>query len=233
MHLRQNSFRAFNETPPIQQSKEEELSQLNSYDSVICINVEEASYLANTGLKSVFLPPSTEVHKIVQPEKGLYGGMIASSAKPNVDGLRQVINCYPHLDQLIFAGSIGVSEASTIEMIASDRITNLRYVGNPSDFYSQINIALVPIRFGAGLKIKLLEALSYGCNVLCTSHSAQGFPKGIENVVTISDEPKCWDSDILERSRLISKEKIHDYVVKNFSTTHCERIFLDVLGKAQ
>ena len=233
MHLRQNSFTAFNEIPPVQKSKDEELSQLQIYDSVICINIEEASYLESHGLKSVFLPPSTDIHQIVQPEKGLYAGMIASSAKPNADGLQQIINCYSHLDQLIFAGSIGVSEAATIEMFPSDRITNLRYVDNPIDFYSQINIALVPIRFGAGLKIKLLEALSYGCNVLCTSHSAQGFPKGIEDVVTIADEPMSWEIDIFERSKLISKEKIHDYVVKNFSTTQCEHILLDLLSKTQ
>jgi len=89
------------------------------------------------------------------------------------------------------------------------------------------------MRFGAGLRMKLREALSYGCNVLCTSHSAQGFPKGIEDVVTIADEPMSWEIDIFERSKLISKEKIHDYVVKNFSTTQCEHILLDLLSKTQ
>jgi glycosyltransferase involved in cell wall biosynthesis len=40
-------------------------------------------------------------------------------------------------------------------------------------------VALSPVRFGGGLKIKVFEALSFGKPVLATQHSIDGFPKNI------------------------------------------------------
>ncbi len=54
--------------------------------------------------------------------------------------------------------------------------------------YTMVDVTIVPLRYGAGVKGKVLEAISFGVPVVTTSTGTQGIPCGAE-IVEICDEP--------------------------------------------
>lgn len=67
--------------------------------------------------------------------------------------------------------------------------------------------AVIPIFKGSGIKIKLLEALSYGVPVLATSHCFEGVPYK-ENNYKISPYFWCVNSDdFIDKIKLLSQNK--------------------------
>jgi glycosyltransferase involved in cell wall biosynthesis len=59
--------------------------------------------------------------------------------------------------------------------------------------YSGVRLSVVPLRFGAGVKGKVLEALHAGVPVVTTSVGAEGIPES-ENLLTIADEAETMAS---------------------------------------
>lgn len=54
-------------------------------------------------------------------------------------------------------------------------------------YYRSATVAITPMRFGAGVKLKVLEALAKGVPLVTTSVGAQGLP-GLERCVSIHDD---------------------------------------------
>jgi glycosyltransferase involved in cell wall biosynthesis len=57
-----------------------------------------------------------------------------------------------------------------------------------SDLYRLARVAAVPLRYGAGVKLKVVEALREGLPLVTTPIGAQGLP-GIERVASVCDAP--------------------------------------------
>jgi GT2 family glycosyltransferase len=87
--------------------------------------------------------------------------------------------------------------------------------------YTQTRLALAPLRFGAGVKLKVVEAMRMGTPVVTTSSGAQGLP-GLDDVAAVSDDPgvlakACIDllaDDALWRRQSAAQT---DYVRRRFS----------------
>ena len=57
------------------------------------------------------------------------------------------------------------------------------------DLYSTSHCAVVPLRFGAGVKGKVLEAIQYGVPLVTTLVGAEGIPD-YQKVMAVSDDPR-------------------------------------------
>jgi len=68
--------------------------------------------------------------------------------------------------------------------------------------YRRARVAVVPLRFGAGIKSKVVEALQQGLPLVTTLVGAQGLP-GVERVAAVSDSPQSIADAIV---RLLSDE---------------------------
>ena len=100
--------------------------------------------------------------------------------------------------------------------------------------YARARIAMVPLRTGAGVKSKVVEALREGLPLVTTSVGAQGLP-GIEKCVGIADDArgladaaiKLLLDDALwrEASRLQL-----EYAHAHFSRAAFRRSFLEAIG---
>jgi glycosyltransferase involved in cell wall biosynthesis len=55
------------------------------------------------------------------------------------------------------------------------------------DLYQTVRLVVVPLRFGAGVKGKVLEAIQAGLPIITTSIGAEGIPDA-EQIMVISDE---------------------------------------------
>jgi glycosyltransferase involved in cell wall biosynthesis len=129
--------------------------------------------------------------------------------------------------QLVFAGPICSDQE--IQKIHSDKVASLGVVQDVRDFYMEIDVALSPIRFGGGLKIKVFEALANGKSVIATQHSAEGFPSGIKEIINIEDDFSKWDMSLLEKTYKIKTSDIEEYYQANFSYEKCEHILRSMI----
>jgi glycosyltransferase involved in cell wall biosynthesis len=88
--------------------------------------------------------------------------------------------------RLIVAGS---SPPLAIRQLASDAITVSGTISDEELIrrYGEVTAAIVPLRFGAGVKGKLLEAVSYGAPVVTTSVGTQGLA-GLEPFLDVHDD---------------------------------------------
>jgi GT2 family glycosyltransferase len=73
----------------------------------------------------------------------------------------------------------------------------LGYVPDVEPYFHNCRLMVVPLRFGAGIKGKLGESLSYGLPVVTTSTGAEGFglTDGVEAL--IADEPQAFAASVV------------------------------------
>ena len=93
---------------------------------------------------------------------------------------------------------------------------------------------MVPLRMGAGVKSKVVEALREGLPLVTTSVGAQGLP-GIEECVAIADDARgladsavklLQDDDLWRQTSRLQLE----YARAHFSRAAFRRSFLDAIG---
>lgn len=131
-------------------------------------------YVEQSSSQQLGVDPSTDVEPL-HPGKVVFG-MIGSDIHFNRHAVHALIK---ELDAVIretyapieffLAGSIcrSVGECPVF-------VKKLGFVDQVSDFYTAVDVVMVPMLHGTGVKIKSVEALSYCKPVLFTAHSAEG-----------------------------------------------------------
>jgi glycosyltransferase involved in cell wall biosynthesis len=107
------------------------------------------------------------------------------------------------------------------------RSARIEVTGSVSDaeldeFYRTARVAVIPLRFGAGVKGKTVEALRSGLPAVTTSVGAQGLA-GVEAVLAITDEPQAFADAV---SELLASDEVWErrsrgglgYAQAHFST---------------
>lgn len=122
---------------------------------------------------------------------------------PNVDAAKWLVSeIFPRVRskvpsaRLVLAGSNPTSE---VRALADEAITVTGYISDEalSALYRRSGVAVVPLRFGAGVKGKVLEALHHGLPIVTTPVGAQGLA-GLEHVVPIHDDAESMAQAIVE-----------------------------------
>lgn len=114
---------------------------------------------------------------------------------PNIDGLMWfVTNVWPHVLEAIGNASlvvVGSFPPPEVRALGSSSITITDYVSDEvlQFMYLSSAVAVVPLRYGAGVKGKVLEAISFGTPVVTTPTGVQGIP-GAERMLGICEEPQ-------------------------------------------
>jgi len=65
-------------------------------------------------------------------------------------------------------------------------VSGIRVIGpvaRLSDFYGSVDLALVPVRRGSGIKIKALEGLLWAKRVIVHEHVLDGFPPAVSGLL--------------------------------------------------
>ncbi len=70
-------------------------------------------------------------------------------------------------------------------------------VDNKTDFYSAYQLMIVPLLSGSGLRIKIIEALSYGKAIVSTTIGAEGIPVTNNHNIIIADTAKDFSKAVL------------------------------------
>lgn len=106
--------------------------------------------------------------------------------------------------------------------VASRAHTSLEPVEEP--YYQSATMAIVPIRFGGGTRIKILEAMALGCPVISTTLGAEGIEVNDgENILLADTATEIADACIRlagdEILRAHLSRKGWEVVNENYSAT--------------
>ena len=88
---------------------------------------------------------------------------------------------------------VGSNPSPQVLGLAGDDISVAANVSDAElrEFYRTSRVAVVPLRYGAGVKLKVVEALREGLPLVTTPTGAQGLP-GLDQVVSICEGPRSF-----------------------------------------
>lgn len=96
---------------------------------------------------------------------------------PNVEAIKWFISeVFPLLPSDTTMAIVGRNPSKNIYKLVNDKISIYANVLSVENFYLNSKIFISPILTGAGINIKIFEALSYGIPIVGTKHSFRGFP---------------------------------------------------------
>lgn len=121
------------------------------------------------------------------------GGFMAGEASPNADAVRHLVDDLmprwwarrPGL-QLVVAG---FDPPLSVLARASDLVRVIGGVDDPYETWNRHLVHVVPERFGAGVKNKLIESMACGIPFVTTSVGAQGLHLGALAAHLVADHP--------------------------------------------
>lgn len=146
-------------------------------------------------------------------------GFLAGLNSPNYKSLDIIYKLSEKFTEIDFviAGKISLNK--------KNKTSNIKYIGTFSkskDFYEQIDIAINPDSFLSGIKVKNIEALSYGIPLLCTEISARPFSliSKFHSCRDVSDFEICINE--LNLNKLQTLEFLRDESIKAYDS-FCEK----------
>jgi glycosyltransferase involved in cell wall biosynthesis len=157
-----------------------ETSILSSVGNIIAIHWDDAREFGRMmpRARTVVVPVSLDIPAPVESAQRVFGQclFVGSGSFHNVDGLRWFLDaCWPALKAAIPAATLEVYGTVCQRLAGAPSGVVLRgTVDDLATAYSRASLALVPLRIGSGLKVKLVEALAHGMPVVTTPIGAQG-----------------------------------------------------------
>lgn len=156
---------------------EEELQLVAHADEVWAVSPAEAELLSSTGIRVSVVAHAVE--SVANPagiavRRGLlFVGRLRESCSPNVDGLRwffqEVLTRFEdQIREEIPCRVVGASE-DDFSFEAPEQVRFLGRVADLEPLHARSRIFIAPIRFGAGIPLKILGAAAHGLPVVATS----------------------------------------------------------------
>jgi glycosyltransferase involved in cell wall biosynthesis len=182
-----------------------ESSIARSADRLVCISMEERDILERVVDHAPidFILP---VARSVRPSQSGFGsrealaifvsGWMAGPDSPNADGFiwfcKQVL---PHLRAIVPHARVlatGGSPPANVLALAEPSVVIGGFVADLAAVYDRARVAISPIRFGAGVKIKTIEAMQFGIPVVATTVGAEGLSIDYRDAVDITDDAETF-----------------------------------------
>jgi glycosyltransferase involved in cell wall biosynthesis len=117
------------------------------------------------------------------------------SWEPNIDGIRWFLQeCWPYVRSTVpnaefwVGGICGLDEFGA-ELSAHQGVRYLGFVEDLESVYARSKVFVAPMRFGAGIKIKVLNALFRGLPTVCTPCGVEGLGCESGKGVWVADDP--------------------------------------------
>lgn len=158
--------------------------------------------------------------------------------RPNADGVHHfVAEVFPKVSEAlpdVRLTVVGEGVSDELAALASERVRVTGYVPEVGPYFASARVFVAPLRFGAGAKGKIGEALAHGLPVVTTNVGAEGMGLEHETNVLIADDPADFASAVQRLykdpalwQRLSDQGREH--VRRHFSPAVVERVINDSL----
>ena len=219
-------------------SRDEEIRLLGLSDVVIAIQENDAREFKNMvpKIRVIVTPMPVEIEQS-NSNRQVEGRclFVGGGSQHNVKGICWFLNSvWPRVLETLPQASLVV--CGSVSEFLNNNHTNLHLLGNVPDLhkvYEEAMVCIVPLQFGTGFKIKLVEAMAEHRAVLSTSIGVEGF-KELENgqVAEVADEPKAFAQALI---RLLQDNSFRNKCVKRQNrwireSLHPEKAFRELLN---
>ncbi len=135
--------------------------------------------------------------------------------------IREILPKLPDSDIKLVV--IGANPAKELLDEVSDRVEIVGYVDSPEQYFAQATCMVIPLLEGAGIKVKILEAMSAGVPVLTNEIGIEGIP-----AVDGKEYLLCKDAEDYVKAimKLIKRKELRESISKaekNFMRNHFDR----------
>ncbi|MBW4360786.1 glycosyltransferase [Flavobacterium taihuense] len=191
---------------------QKEIELLRKFDKIFVISVEE-NYLFSQFMRKEVITLSHIIENNLT-EKGVEKKYdliyVASSNSHNVSAANWFFKeVFPLLSKEINIVVIG----KVCDYIQDDEnIVKIRFAENLNDYYLQSKVAICPMLSGTGLKIKVIEALSFGLPIVCNTRGVDGMSSKFNNGCLVTDNPQEFARSI----ELLLSDKKYYFEISNF-----------------
>lgn len=216
----------------------QEFDILRRFDRAILIQQEDyADLCAAIGDQSCILAPHPVEfsRKPVRPQVQSIG-FVASGWIANVDAMKWFIeDIWP---RVIRPGLSLDIHGHICDLLKDVPVSSMALKGYGPDLdavYGGMDIAINPVRAGAGLKIKSVEALGNGLPLVTSTEGARGLPQFDDETLLVADDTATFAAHL---NRLIDdrafRERVarsaHDYAHRHFTADAC---YGELLGEIE
>ncbi len=120
---------------------------------------------------------------------------------PNVDGITWYITeVLPHVRRAlpdVITTIVGSNMPASLKALACEGVDIKGFVENTEPLLANARVSIAPLRFGAGIKGKINEAMKYGIPVVATACAVEGMHLVPESDVLVSDNPEAFAQAIV------------------------------------
>ncbi len=200
--------------------KELELSLGWACDATIVVSEVEKELLHQESpyLKVYVIPNIHEVHRSANPFSSrrdlLFVGHFGHP--PNEDGMlyfvKEVLPAIKEAEPDLKLYVVGNNPGSAVRALAAPDVIVTGWVKDLTPFFESCRVFVAPLRYGAGVKGKVGQSLSYGLPVVTTSIGAEGMGLVDGRDVLIGDTAQDFARQVI---RLYSDEALWTSIAQN------------------
>ncbi|MEO5684454.1 MAG: glycosyltransferase family 4 protein [Chitinophagaceae bacterium] len=190
----------------------DEIERVSQFDDIMHISYDELFVFSNfiQHKKHHYIPQFFEQQSKAVTNRApvLYDVLLIASGNPyNIEGINWFLQeVYP----LLKKNNIKIAVAGNIcnkFSFEGPGIIKLGFVDDVTALYSAARCTICPLKRGSGMKIKVVESLSYGIPVVSTSKGLDGFfNKDLAGGVLVTDQPQIFAAFI---ERLLTDDEYY------------------------
>jgi len=173
---------------------------IRSADALFCVSDDERLLIESAAPKTpaFVLPVYVEPDGLPVPfgdrqDLIFFGGFLAGPGSPNEDALQYLAaEVLPRIrEELpgVVLRVVGADPTPAVRALHSEGIEIVGFVENPADYLRRARVHVNPVRYGAGIKIKLVETMAAGLPFVTTAVGAEGLCLGEFERDLIADDP--------------------------------------------
>jgi GT2 family glycosyltransferase len=146
---------------------------------------------------------------------------------PNVDSILYFMECiWPDIEKRLPDNArlliVGNKPPIEVMALASPRIVVTGFVEDLGPYFSTSKVFVAPLRYGAGIKGKIVNSFAHGVPCVATKVAAEGIAGDKDSHVIVQDDPKLFADEVVrlytdeDRWNLVQREGLA-FLEKNYS----------------
>lgn len=172
------------------------------FSKVTFVSSDDLKYMVSNNLVKLenaeLIPVGAEITKCAEvPHKGKIIAYVGKmSYGPNIDAVSWFVHeILPLIREQVGNVKfyiIGKDPSEEIRLLSSDDVVVTGTVDSVKEYYAMADLVVLPLLNGGGVKVKLLEAISYRKKVVSTSTGVEGTLFANSNIIPICNDAQSF-----------------------------------------